>query len=235
MTVEIVWPTTVRPESCTFRVVTRTVFSSSPMRRGRRVFGSIVEQWVVQMSFSQRGEEVWAPIDGALSLLDGPSGILRMWDSAHFIPAGVAAGLNRSNYNALGIGAPFSDDTYFSDGKGWLDASAWGAIATAQPAGSEFVTITGLVPSQDVSIAASDRFEIGGYLYKAARPAASDADGNALVNIRPRLRLPVLPGDAVKFAYPTSPFQLADDEQGGIQIDTPMFGSWGLSLVEVVP
>lgn len=235
MTVEIAWPTTVRPDSCTFRVVTRTVFSSSPMRRARRAFGSIVDQWTVQASFSQRGEEEWASIEGLLSLLDGPSGIIRMWDPAHFVPSGMAAGLNRSNYQSLGNGAPFSDGTYFSDGRGWLDVSAWGAIGAAQPAGSEFVAISGLVASQGVSIAAGDRFEIGGYLYKAARPAASDAGGNALVNIRPRLRLPVLPGDPVKFAYPTSPFQLADDEQGAVQIDAPMFGSWGLSLVEVVP
>lgn len=231
--IELVWPTNVRPSSCMFRVRTHSIFSSSPLRRSRRIFGSVVDEWVAQLSFDQLPPEVWLPLDAMISRLDGPSGIIRMWDAVCFLPRGMAAGLNMDTQ--VSTGAPFSDGTYFTDGSGWLDVSAYGALDGAQQAGAESIVIAGLVANQPASLMAGDKFELGGYLYKATSTVSSDASGKALVPIRPRLRLPALAGDQIKFAYPTSPFQLADDDQGGVEVSSPVFGSFGLSLVEIVP
>ncbi len=231
--IEIIWPTTVRPSSCSFRIRTHSIFSTSPLRRSRRVFGSVVDEWVAQLTYGQLPPEVWLPLDAMISRLDGPSGIIRMWDAMCFLPRGIAAGLNMDT--AVSIGAPFSDGTYFTDGTGWLDVSAYGVVDGGQDAGAGSIVIGGLIANQPVSLMSGDRFELGGYLYKVTSTVASDASGKALVPIRPRLRLPALAGDQIKFAYPTSPFQLADDDQGGVEVSSPVFGSFGLSLIEVVP
>lgn len=235
MSIEIVWPTTIRPASAKFDIATRTVFSSSALRRSRTAFGSVIQQWTAELSFENLPPDLWARIDGLRSGLDGPLGVIRMWHPVRYLPLGMAAGLNMSTVFALGNGSPFSDGTYFSDGKGFLDASAWGTVATSLDIGSEYVTLGGLVASQPLSIAAGDLFEIGGYLYRAVQDAASDASGKSSIMIRPRLRTRVLAGDPVKFAYPTSPFQLADDSQGAVEMTPPDFGGLGLSLVEIIP
>lgn len=232
---EINWPTAdwARPSSCSFTPRTRSLFSSSPLRRGRRVFGSIVDQWVAQVTFDNLPPQLWTQLSALIARLDGPAGTLRMWDASRFLPRGMAAGLNLDT--VVGIGQPFSDNTYFTDGTGWLDVSAYGVVMAGQPAGSDSILIGGLIANQPLSLAAGDLFEVGGYLYMATADTASDANGMARVMIRPRLRLPALAGDSVKFAYPTSPFQLVDDEQGGVEVASPVFGSFGLSLVEIVP
>ena len=235
MPIELRWPTTIRPASCSFKIATRTVYGASPLRKARRAFGSVVDQWTAKLSWERLPPDLWMPLDGMISRVDGPLGTIRMWDAARSHPFGMAAGLNVETAMSLGIGSPFSDGTYFTDGKGWLDVSAYGFVATSVEAGSEFLSIGGLVPNQPVSLLGGDLFEVGGYLYKAGMTAASDANGFATVTIRPRLRTTVLDGDSVLFAFPTSPFQLADDEQGAFEIVSPMDGSIGLSLVEVLP
>lgn len=235
MTVEFTWPTTVRPSSCKFTITTQSIVSNSPLRKSRRVFGTIVDQWTVELTFERLPPEVWMPLSGLLSTLDGPAGILRMWEPARYLPYGMAAGLNMETAPALGIGAPFSDGTYFTDGTGWLDVSSYAAVRDAQPIGSKFVTLTGLVASQATSLIAGDLMEIQGYLYQVARTVASDAAGETLCEIRPRLRTALLPGDPVKFDFPSSPFQLTSDDQTGADMSAPMFGSLGLKLFEVLP
>ncbi len=233
MTVELIWPTNVRPSSRSFTIRTRSLFSSSPLRRSRRVFGSIVDLWVAQLTYDQLPPEIWLSLDAMLSRLDGPSGIIRMWDAARYLPRGVAAGINIDSTTT--IGSPFSDGTYFTDGTGWLDASTYGVVDGRQEVGSDTIVIGGLIADQAISLEAGDLFEVGGYLYMVTVRAASNASGKALAMIRPRLRTTVLPGDPIKFAYPTSPFQLADDDQGSVEVSAPVFGSFGLSLVELVP
>lgn len=217
-------------------ITTQSIVSTSPLRRARRVFGTIVDQWTVEMTFDRLAPETWMNLSGLLSTLDGPAGIVRMWDPSRFLPRGMAAGLNmETGLHGVGIGAPFSDSTYFSDGTGWLDVSAYGAVRDAQEIGSKFITLTGLVASQAASLLAGDLMEIQGYLYQVARTVASDASGETMCEIRPRLRSKLLAGDPVKFAYPTSPFQLTTDDQVGVDLSTPMDGSIGLKLIEVLP
>lgn len=227
------WPLTYRPATCTFRIATRSTFGASPMRAGRRVYGAVIEQWTVEMSFPDLGPDYWRPLKALIGRLRGPQNAVRLWDPSRHLPLGAAAGLNLASTSE--IGDPFSDGTRFADGFGWSTQSAFGSVVAAAPLGARDVVMGGLVPSQAVSLAEADLFELGGWLYEVSMTASSNASGQAVVSFQPGLRAAVVPGDVVRFAFPTSPFQLADDDQGRVDIQAPMFGSIGFSATEALP
>lgn len=227
------WPRDLLPNAVQMDWQAFMLTSKMPLRGSRRTSGPIVEVWEAKFTYRDLiGSAKWGPIRGFLGRLRGSAGIVRIHDPARFLPRGVAAGINMTTRLENLPTAPFSDGTWFSDGTGWTDAATAGTIAATAPVKAEWIKVGGLVPSQTLSIGASDLLEIGGRLYEALIDAPSDAAGCALIQIGPRLRAPALPGDRVEFAYPSSPFQLVDKRPtmevrgGGARTD------FGLDLVE---
>jgi hypothetical protein len=227
------WPRDFYPNSVQLDCQPYTITSRMPLRGSRRSSGPIVEVWEARLTYRDLiGAENWGPIRGFLGRVRGAGGLIRIHDQARALPRGTAAGVASSTKLETITAQPWSDGSYFSDGTGWTDAATAGVIATAAPAKSEWILISGLVPSMPLSIGAADLMEIGGRLYESLIDVPSDPSGRALVQIGPRLRAPVLPGDRVEFAYATTPMQFVDKRPvmevrgGGNRTD------FGLDLVE---
>lgn len=232
--IEFKWPHDWVPETSTFDVLPTSLYATNPFRAARRQLGPIVFQW--KGRFTLPIDRKWYRKAALMARLQGGVHYLRIFDPHRCYPRGVAAGLNLETAKPLkaSVGEPFSDGTYFSDGKGWSDASGLAALASAAPVGGNTLVIGGLIASQDLSIAAGDLLELGGFLYEVLNDAPSNADGEAQVMICPPLRKAALAGDPVNFDHPTSPFQVVQEDEPVIERQAANFGSFGFAFVEAL-
>jgi len=214
----------------------RSLMSSNPFNAYRRVVGPIDERWVINMTMPTLNDDDWRSFEGFLSLLDGMANYVRMPDPACKYPFGEATGSNPNN-DPTGAGKSlyaFSDATTWDDGTKWYDSSPSIAIKVAAVKGSETIHVSGLKVSQTTALKRNDKMEIGGLLYQVvSKIVPSDASGEALLTIRPRLRAAVAVDQKVIIYYPTSVFQLISENEGVVEREAPHFGQVGWTLIEV--
>jgi hypothetical protein len=231
----------ILPSTAEFTLIARSLTSGSPFSGSRLVTGPIYHQWMAKMVWNNLRSDKMDRIEAILARADGQSGAIRIFHPAKRVPRGVAAGVNLSNWNPstgasnVGQGSPWSDSTMFSDGFGWSEGSIFAAAGAAAKAGADTILIGGLTPSQALGIASGDLLEIGGYLYRATFDAPSDAQGFARVPIRPRLRYDIVSGDQIRLKDATSPFMFAEDQAGVEYHSRGLSGSFGATLMEIVP
>jgi hypothetical protein len=195
----------------------------------------VYQVFVVEVSYkSERGPTAWAPKGAFFARLDGEVGVFRLSDTLRCQPA-----YNRGRKLPSEL---WSDNTPWSDGTGWLNAGyvpPAAEVAAVATAGSADVVIRGLPISTADLLAPGDLLEIRpngiptdtSNLYEVVRGSGSDANGEAGVEIRPRLRQTFAIGDMVVLHHAQGVFQLSDSEQGRVFRDSNM-GSFGFSAVE---
>ena len=192
-------------------------------------------RWSLQVIIPPQKEEIWRELRAFINKLDDGANYVRMFDPFSCIPRGVAAGINRSNYRAAGT-EPFSDATLFSDGTGFKSGSLQARLARNHIRGETAVLIDGLVANQAQSLMVDDKIGIAGYLYQVIHSVSSDANGQALVPIRPALRVPSVASASdgiVNFEFPTSIFVMVDPP--AISPGPSGTGQIGFSFEEVLP
>jgi len=220
----------------TCKLQRRSLMSNNPFNAYRRVVGPIDERWVIRMTMPTLGNDDWRDWEGFLSLLDGMANYIRMPDPACLYPFGEGTGSNPNN-DPTGVNQSqnaWSDATTWDDGTKWYDSSPSLSIQAAATAGAEWIHIGDLKASQTEALKRGDKMEIGGLLYQiVSEIVPSDASGEALVKIRPRLRAAVAAEDPIVLYYPTSVFQLLTDDDGVVERQEPHFGDVGMTLIEV--
>ncbi|MCK1669442.1 hypothetical protein [Bradyrhizobium sp. 153] len=178
----------------------------------------------------------WQARAAFFSRLGGQAGLLRISD-----PARIAPQYNMARAPTI---AGFSDGSSFSDGSGFangmLPPTAY--VAAARSRGDSDLVVGGLPASIPAALQPGDLLEIRPngvpadfpHLYEVMVPGATNPTGQTGVEIRPRLRRDIAPGDMVVLSYPTSVFHLVDDSQGEIELSAPNFANHGFSLVEAI-
>lgn len=224
-------------DACRFFIGRRHLGSTNPFTRHVRVEGPLDERWIAEVTFNTQSLAEADEYEGFLDRIDGKAGFFTFHDPKRPYPLGAAAGGNP--FNGGVTHTAFDDGTTFDDGKRFIEGAGFGYVGAAGVAGSEWLTISGLVASQTVSLKTGDRFSVMipgqayGYLHKVVASAPSDANGDATVKIRPRLRRDVWIGQIVQFNYAKGVFQLqGDDDAHATSWRHPGLGASGFKLVE---
>lgn len=115
-------------------------------------------------------------------------------------------------------------------GRFWLTPSAWQPLGTVDRAGSlnmqvvqgaTTISVSGFEEHQPELFAAGDWFEMNGALKKVVSPAASDANGNTVIEFTPPARVTLPVGTEIKVNEPRCQMMLTDD-QIGWQVSSPV-------------
>lgn len=230
----IPYPLPLKGRPVRSRLTHRALRTQSPVTGYQRVSSPIDARWEFEITLPTMSDDGWGAVEAFFARLDGGAVFFRAHDPHRSYTRGMAAGINYENPINNAVDAAWLDGTSFDDGTGWTEASSFGSIASNAPIGATHVLLSGLVASQAVSLKENDRLEIGGLLYMAVKTASSDANGQALVEIRPRLRMPATAGDQVSFVNPSSVFTILDsplmeNSPGGYT----SLGNTGFTLTEV--
>ena len=138
-----------------------------------------------------------------------------------------------------GSGVPFDDLATFDDGSMFQSGIASSTVGAAGKRGAEYVTVTGLIASQATGFARGDMISIArgseghGFLHRVVADAPTDADGNAAVRIRPRLRESIAIGQVVHFLAARGVFQVAEQDGLFTTREPGGLGQPSIRLVEV--
>lgn len=227
-------PSTLKANRASCRLVTRNLRSVSPLTGYQRITNPIDARWEIEVTTPPLKDPDWEELEAFFASLDGGAVFFRCHDPRRLYTKGVAAGIYEGNKLNNATDAAWSDGTNFTDGTGWTDASAYGSVGATAALGATHVLLSGLVPNESLSIQFNDRIGIGGLLYTAVKNASSNASGQALVEIRPRLRLPATIGDQVSFVRASTVFTILDipfmeNTPGGVT----SFGMTGFTMIEV--
>lgn len=207
------WPTLdIQVTQNKFFIARRFLQFGNPWTAHSRIGGTTDERWACEMTFVVQDEDEWNEIEAFIDKIDGAGGFVYLHDPAHVNPRGSTTG----NYP--------SDTT--------------AAVKTAAPRGSTTITLKELGVSATNALRKNDFFSIVhaasgvSLLYKCVDDITTDANGEAAVTIRPRLRAPVAANDVVQFLRPKSPFRLVEDNNGAVQRRYPVLGDVVLQFIE---
>lgn len=194
------------------------------------------QYWVANIPLQQLEPAQWRALEGFLAALDLNRGLCRLFDPHRQVPRGRVCNPLASAALANDPGEPWGDDTPWGDGTLWASSYLNGmAAAEAAPQGRDTLLLAGAVAAQALAVGAGDLMEINGYLYMATHDVASDEAGLCRVNLRPRLREAVAPGDAVRFGRPSVAMRCTNADMIGLErASVTEFGSGALTFVEVL-
>lgn len=219
-----------------FQLRSASQVSSRPWAGGNSIYGPHAQLFLPKLTVTTQDEDVWPAMDAFFSRLGGQAGLLRIGDASRLQPR-----FNRESASSV---ATFSDGSTFTDGSGFLSGlmPATCILAAAASRGDISVTIGGLPVSTPRALSRGDLFEVrpNGIasatpnLYQVMVDSATNASGQAGVEIRPPLRQGLAVGDMVVLSYPTSVFHLIDDQQAEMEITPPMLANFGFSLIEAI-
>lgn len=210
---------------------TRSIYS--PVRTTRLSY----QMWRVQCTVKQEvGPSKWQDREAWFARLDGEAGVFRMGDLLRCQPK-----FNRQNKFPQ---EPWSDNTLFSDGTGWLSANLVppsAILVSAARMGDSNIVISGLPVSMPMVLSDGDLLEIRpngipsytSNLYEVVRGSATNDAGEAGIEIRPRLRQNFAAGDMVILQHARGVFMLQDSDQGAMYRDSNV-GSFGFGAEEYV-
>ncbi len=203
--------------------------------------GMMVQRFEAKLTMPDMESEQWRDHDGLFAALRGIEGRLRLWDHARPQP----------HYNST---VQESGATW-DGGATWAEGGLWSAgllppfVTVAETAGrgansillSGFpASLTGVLRRGDLSEARPNGIPADhGHLYVITRWANSNTEGQARVYFEPGLRKGLRAGDMWVIGgggmKPSSVFRLASDDEGSIDVRAPNLGSFGVSLIEVLP
>ncbi len=239
MTIDILeWPENLQGvQSRNFQLVATNIRSRALLTKDVTPAGPTDQRFVTSLSFPARDEEGWREADGLIASLRGSSGKMRLGDPFRCHPY--------FNHKVMQTTEQWDDSATWDDGTGWASGflPEFVAVKTAAVRGDRSLVVQGLPASTSPVLYVGDHFEIQpngipadhAHLYIVTRRAASDANGDSRVYFEPGLRTGIAPGDKVVLTNPKTVFNLADDEQGAMEVDNQLYGRMGLSLVEVLP
>lgn len=221
-----------------FQLRSSSLVSSRPWAGGSNIYGPHVQVWMPKFTASVTDDDVWPDISAFFSQLGGQAGLLRIGDASR-----VECRYNRERRREVAQQG-FSDDTFFTDGSGFIDGlmPTSGHLIEAASRGDIWVTIGGLLPSVTGALRRGDfiEFKVDGIadetprLHEVVVQGNTNSDGVCAVKIAPPLRAGLAADDQACLEYPTSVFHLIDDSQGEIEITPPVFANFGFSLVEAI-
>jgi len=183
------------------------------------------------------GPSKWQKYGAFFSRIKGPSNIFRIGDPLRCVPL--------HNRNIMrGIGEPWSDDTYFTDGTGWSESGLvppTASLLEGANRGDLFIKIKGLTPNLTPALHPGDLLElrvngipsVTSNLYEVVVAGPTNGNGETGVEIAPGLRQSFAPNDMVVLWHPRGSFRLVDNGQGMINRRANV-GTIGFSGIEHV-
>jgi hypothetical protein len=125
---------------------------------------------------------------------------------------------------------PYSDDALHSDGAGFRQGGVAPAISLPAAAGATQVRIG--IGSTTLPLLEGSFIGIGGYLYVVVGVVNLPGE-EALLDIRPRLRIAAVDGDPVEWCHARAPMRLQADDSGAFELQLARTGTATFDLVEV--
>lgn len=240
MTIET-WPFDSLPEMRSFRLRAFNISALASQTQELIPGGLMVQRFEAKLTMPDMEEERWRDHDGLFAALRGTDGKIRLWDHARTEPY-----YNQEVARATSL---WDDSSSWDGGAGWENGTLppYVTIGETCSRGVDNVLLTGFPPSLSGVLRRGDLFEVRpngipaehGHLYVVARRANSNSTGEARVYFNAGFRKGVRPGDQVVIGgggeKPQSVFRLASDDEGDIQAQGAMFGSFGVSFIEVLP
>lgn len=176
--------------------------STSPYTGSHKALLS-AQVWRVEMNLVAQTLEEAQDLQAFIDKLEGPTGTMLLYDHWRTRPLGTL-GLAGS-----GTIESWSDGTFWTDGTGW-GSSGGGAdlrVKTAAARGDKFITIKNFPVSEEV-LKSGDLLEVNNRVYETIGMVTSDSAGDATVEIRPGLRVPLIPEDPVNYDHSRGTFRL---------------------------
>lgn len=173
-----------------------------------RTRGVVMAYWQVEASFVALEEENWRELSAFVSRLDGQRNRTSFYDVSRPRPLGGAFGTPTTyqwEYNSNAHNWEYDGRAY--QWQAGQKNSVW--LASAARRGAEKITLGGLTASTIKAVKRGDLLGIAGNIYEAVTEANSDANGEAGVTIRPRLRKPAAAKAHVQVDKPRGRFTLA--------------------------
>ena len=223
-------------ENGRFHLTSGSQVSSNPWAGRQNVYGPHRQLWRCELKMVPLQDADWMSVSAFFSEAGGQAGFIRIADPRRLKP--------QYNRVATLTQQPWSDDTYFSDGTGWVEGGVPATFHVAEFAarGATHLVVGGLPASVPRLLRRGDLIEIrrGGIadhvpsLHEIVRDAPTDANGRTGLSIRPGLRKAVMPGDQIVSDHPTGVFRCIDDDQGIVDVTPPSIGRTGFTLVEAI-
>lgn len=208
--------------------------ATSPWSGRRSVYGPHRQFWRCEVQLPIMQEARWRAISAFFSETAGQSGLIRIGDMKRRLPL--------YNLQAQLSEQPFSDDTFFDDGTGWIEGGlpALLHVLEAAPRGARSVVVGGLGADLARSLQRGDLIEFRRdgiaseipSLHEVRRDAPTDASGETRLELNVPLRAGLQPGDQVVTQDAMSVFRCIDDEQGIVDRDAAYLGATGFTLIE---
>lgn len=228
----------LKPGKCHFYLARRHLRASSPLSAYMGISGPIDERWMLKFNVDTYISDEWNALEALLNRMDGEAGLLTAFDPARLYPRGVATGPTPRT-TGWSSPQPFSDGSYFSDGQGFVEASPTIQVAATAEAHTDLLLVSGLLPSQSRALCENDLLSICargqdyGFLHAVLTDAQSNAAGQALLRVRPRLRMTAAAGDVVSIHRPRGVFKLSAEDDAQVERRYPLVGSFGCTLIEM--
>lgn len=225
------WPSAVlKPQAATLpRLAPRTLSGGASVSGRTQIVASDAGVWVATLSsvpvydrdtlLTWRAIEAWC--DGRLNAIDVP---LPAYEQAY---APFASGLD---YTTLFSAVPHSDDSYFSDGSGYVGGIADVTVSADLALGATAMTASvayapRLQPGQVFSI---DHAGKGPRWYQVR----SWDEDTAAMTFRPPLREAVASGARLNFDRPTCRMRLRSDDAMRLDLQMPAYGYPSVGFIE---
>lgn len=206
------------------------ITSTNPFNAVQRAAGPLDYRWVVDMQFPAMNDETAGQVTAFLSLLDGQTNLVRLFDTVRPWPKGTGLGFDPDDAS---LETAWEGGVLWEGGVYWTSGEISAALGAAVARGATSIPIAGLLASQAIALATDDKMEIGRNLYRVVRAARSDASGDTRVTIRPPLRKGAASGDSVRFFRPRGVFMLAGPGEGAADYDTARIARRGCQFVEI--
>lgn len=235
------WPFDSIPEMRSFRLRPFNISAIASQTQELIAGGLMVQRFEAKLTMPTMEEERWRDHDGLFAALRGVEGRLRLWDHSRERPL--------YDESVQEAGATWSGGGSWSGGGLWSSGllPPFVTVAEGVARGSNYLRLKGFPASLNGVLRRGDLMEIRpngipaehGHLYVVTRWAKSNSDGECGVYFEAGLRKGVRTGDMVVIGgggmKPSSVFRLASDDEGSIDVQGTMVGSFGVSLIEVLP
>lgn len=213
----------VKPNADRVWLDARTRSGGETINGREQAVGSGLGRWRMTLTFPLYTREIILAYRAWLARMDGRS---------NYTMIGPCDCSNGNQISPIIGGIPYSDESFHSDGAGFMQGGTPATIADDHPAAIGDLQITINNGSTETPVLAGSFFGAGGYLYLVVGVTALPGE-QTLLDIRPKLRA-ALPVDAqIDWCNGRGPFRLVGDDSGVFDLQLGRYGTATLDLVEV--
>lgn len=217
------WPAILVANAERFHIDARSRSGGETISGREQVVGSNLGRWVATLTVPLHTPAKIRAMRSLLARLDGRTNAVRVG------PCDCRNG-NRLIPTVGGI--PYDDESFHTDGAGFMQGGSLPVIATGEAAAPGDTQITIENGSTLTPVLEGSFLGAGGYLYVTVGATALP-DEKTLLEIRPKLRTALAEGAEIDWCHGRVPMRLTADDSGAFELQLARTGTATLDLVEV--